>query len=332
MLTTAEQVMRIPGFQCPAIRGVAWVNDLILAASAAVQQYCKRDIELTNYVDYYDGANQVDLVIRQRPVWSAQTNVAGSSIGAVLPQATINVASTVGFCPGMFGDPNAVPPSIGIQTGVSSFSWVTYTGTTATTFTGCSGGTGTMMNNPSPQATNPTSVYSPVIHYDPQAARGTSPSAFGPGTQMVLGLAYMVVTDRQGRGATAPLPLGVKASNRGLIRRWGGGGAPMGGWWWPQNYYGDKLAGTRHACWPIGDGAIRVMYSAGFLQVPADVAYATAMLVAQMARIQPQGSDMSSENLGAYSYNILSEPTDPAMGTIRRTLNRWRESAWSSGS
>jgi hypothetical protein len=62
------------------------------------------------------------------------TTIAAGSNGASLPQATINVASTTGF-------PTSgtiyVQSSGGIQT-------ITYTGTTATSFTGCTGGTGTL--------------------------------------------------------------------------------------------------------------------------------------------------------------------------------------------
>lgn len=62
------------------------------------------------------------------------TTIAVGSNGATLPQATINVVSTTGF-------PTSgtifVFTSLGTQT-------VTYTNTTGTTFTGCSGGLGTM--------------------------------------------------------------------------------------------------------------------------------------------------------------------------------------------
>jgi hypothetical protein len=63
------------------------------------------------------------------------TTIAAGSNGQVLPQATINVASTTGF------------PTSGVINVVTSNNVpqvVTYTGVTATTFTGCSGGTGTM--------------------------------------------------------------------------------------------------------------------------------------------------------------------------------------------
>jgi hypothetical protein len=65
---------------------------------------------------------------------SAATTIAAGSDGLALPQAIVNVASTVGFNP---TGTIVVATSAGSQT-------VTYTGTTATTFTGCAGGTGNM--------------------------------------------------------------------------------------------------------------------------------------------------------------------------------------------
>lgn len=65
---------------------------------------------------------------------SGNTTIASGSNGIALPQATINAASTTGF---YSGGTIYVTTSGGVQV-------VTCTGTTSTTFTGCSGGTGTM--------------------------------------------------------------------------------------------------------------------------------------------------------------------------------------------
>jgi len=65
---------------------------------------------------------------------SIQTTIAAGSNGQALPQGTINVASTVGF---------AASGTIYVTTS-SGAQIVTYTGTTGTSFTGCSGGGGTM--------------------------------------------------------------------------------------------------------------------------------------------------------------------------------------------
>lgn len=62
------------------------------------------------------------------------TSIAAASNGAVLPQATLTVGSTTGF-------PTSGTLLITIGTVTTT---VNYTGTTSTTFTGCSGGAGTL--------------------------------------------------------------------------------------------------------------------------------------------------------------------------------------------
>ncbi len=62
------------------------------------------------------------------------TTIAVASNGAALPQGTINVTSTAGF---------ANSGNLKIWTG-SAYTTVAYTGRTDTTFTGCTGGTGTL--------------------------------------------------------------------------------------------------------------------------------------------------------------------------------------------
>lgn len=68
---------------------------------------------------------------------NASTTIASGSNGQTLPQSTINVATTVGF---------PQTGTIRIQTNGASggVQTITYTGTGATTFTGCTGGTGVL--------------------------------------------------------------------------------------------------------------------------------------------------------------------------------------------
>ena len=63
------------------------------------------------------------------------TSIAAASSGFTLPQPTINVVSTAGF---PVAGTMLVGTSLGLQT-------VTYTGVTATSFTGCAGGAGLML-------------------------------------------------------------------------------------------------------------------------------------------------------------------------------------------
>ncbi len=213
------------------------------------------------------------------------------------------------------------------QTGVSTWTWFTYTGTTATSFTGCTlgGPTGTMK-----ASYGRGSVSAPVVFFDPAGYFGQTPNSFYNATsnqmQMVLGTQFVVVTDDTGG-----------KSNRGLLRRIGGAGQGFIGFY-PENFYSGKLGAYRLPVWPRGDGNIWVKYTAGYAPagsginptVPDDIQWATAMLVAYMVRVMPSGSPLTSENLGSYSYNVLDkQSTDiPEIGSIARTLAPYRESSW----
>jgi hypothetical protein len=72
---------------------------------------------------------------RTSSIVRAPTNTTTSGGGISLPVATITVASTTGFA-----------ASGQLLAKGSSFQLVTYTGTTGTTFTGCTGGAGTILN------------------------------------------------------------------------------------------------------------------------------------------------------------------------------------------
>jgi len=83
------------------------------------------------------GSNGVSLptgTINVNATTTATTTVAAASSGVLLPTGTINVASTTGF------------PTVGTiyVTTNNGIQLVTYTGTSATTFTGCTGGQGLM--------------------------------------------------------------------------------------------------------------------------------------------------------------------------------------------
>jgi hypothetical protein len=81
------------------------------------------------------------------------TTIAVGSNGAVLPQATINVASTTNFP--SFGT-ILVTSSLGTYT-------ITYTGTTGTSFTGCTGGVGTLSTGNAVVSTV-TDIVAPLLH------------------------------------------------------------------------------------------------------------------------------------------------------------------------
>lgn len=314
MLIDVERIQAMPGLSNLAAVPIAWLNTLLGAADRAIKQYLKRDIELTAYVEYYSGNTQRDIILRQFPVLYGATTIASASNGASLPQATINVASTTGFHPGLAGDTSLTPPTLAIQTGTNTYTTVTYTGTTATTFTGCTGGTGTLSSTAGLNA-----VFSPVVFYDPGGYYGQAPSAFAANTLMVQGTQYVTMLDSGGT-----------TSHRGLIRRIGGAGAGFVGFY-PESMYSGKLGAYRMPTWPRGDGNIKVCYNAGYAngKVPQDIQIACAMLVAYMVRNLPNGAPLASESLGQYSYQVLQASTDiPELGSLPKLLSGYREVSW----
>jgi hypothetical protein len=86
--------------------------------------------------DFDTGSNSYKVDYRSGTRITPDTTIAATSNNVSLPQATINVASTTVFPAGP-GATILVFTDNGVQT-------VTYTAKTATTFTGCTGGTGTI--------------------------------------------------------------------------------------------------------------------------------------------------------------------------------------------
>lgn len=343
MLTTVESLLLIPGMTNLAAAPTAWVNTLLAAADRAIKRYCKRDLEMTAYDEPYSGAGVPDLVLRQYPVWVGATAIAPGSVsdGALLPQATIVVNSTRGFHPGTGGNTRAKAPAIAVQVGPSSWTWVSYTGTTQAgfngatvdSFTGCTlGGPAGTMNS-----TYANGVTSPVVFVNPQGyfGQGPAPGFFAttsPGTsQLFMGTQFAVNVDAAGQD-------GMR-SERGLLTRVGGAGGAWVGMFPPDGYgWSGKLAGRAFSSWPQGTGNIWVKYTAGYApygsgyhpQVPEDLQYAVGLMVAYMVRNAPRGVPLTSESLGSYSYSILDKASTeiPELGSLARTLAPFRESSW----
>lgn len=320
-LTTLANVRAVPGLNNVVTAPDAWLNALIGAADNTIKRWCKQNLELRAYSEFLSGNDMPNLVLRQFPVLSGVTQIASGSNGAVLPQATINVVSTTGFDPGGRAD----LPTLSVQTSQNTWTTVTYTGTTATTFTGCAGGTGTLSSQPSFNAVGQPAVWVDNGAYWGQASPSVTPYAvgtgpFADGTLQVQGVNFALDLDERGQ-----------TSKRGLLRRLGGilanGGSYWGGWISPNINQG-KLASGRVPCWPRGYGNIKIAYSAGYATVPDDLSYCATTLVANMIRNQPKGTELSSESLGSYSYSTLSASEDPEIGSIRQILTRYRDASW----
>lgn len=309
-LTTLATVRLVPGFTSSAVYSDDYLNMVISGVDKAIKTFCKQGLELAQYTQYMSGNNQVDLPLFQLPVKKWLTTVTASSNGAALPVATLNVASTTGFLSA---------GSVAVQTNVGGqFATVTYTGKTATTLTGCSGGTGTLATG--------YVVFTPIVYFDPLGAWGSNPNGFADSTILALGTQFSPVMDDDGTTST-----------RGILRRLGfgglGGSNPMGWGGFPQWGGGwGKLAATRHVVWPPGDGNLKVVYPAGYDPVPDDLEMAATELTCWMAQtIQNAGMPMQSEGYEGYSYSralqSLNSNQVPEIGTVRQLLGNYRDIA-----
>lgn len=132
------------------------------------------------------------------------------------------------------------------------------------------------------------------VHVDPTGYAGQAAGAFPATTEWAQGENWMLVPDTTG---------GV--SRRGLLRVIAGTGNTVWLGMYPAwGVYPGKLHAARRPCWPPGDGNIKVVYTAGYAAVPADLQYACGYLVSEMVRNMPVGGPLASESLGAYSYSI----------------------------
>lgn len=305
MLTTLAAVRRMPDLNRVAIQPDAWVLDCIREATAAIKKYCKRDLEFKCYVEYYNGDDSPDLRVRQYPLWYANTV---TSAGATLPATTLTVASTEGFPPGPAVG-SSVLPVITVQVSNSAYTTLTYTHKTDTQFLGCSGGTGTVIAG--------YTVTTPSVWLNFGAYGGQGPSAFDDGNILPMGRQFFVPPDNGGPGlCDSGLITKVGPTSFGVL------GFGFGSY----GMYGGKLAATKRPSWGRGFGNIKLAYSAGFTEVPADLSNACKQLVAWMIRSNPSGAPISNESLGSYSYSVLAGSNDiPEIGAINRILARYRE-------
>lgn len=315
MLTTLAAIRLIPTSPAP---NPVWLNALLSSADAAIKSWCKRDLEQTTYpgnavsgqgdAGYYSGINETDIVLRQYPVWNPATIVASGSNRVALPTGTINVASTTGF-------PTSGPLCVNLATGSPQSTAVTYTGLTSTSFTGCTGGTGTLATG--------QGVSSILCYYDPQGYFGQRPTSFPSNTLLTPGYGFMLVTNRFQNGAPV--------SGGGLLRRIGAQGYGLGfPWGLGGSLYSDKMSAQRKPCWPQGEGVVKVAYTAGYNPIPPDLAYACQMMVEYMVRNLPYGGMLQEEHIGAYGYSLIKQAQKggiPELGSLAITLGRYRDSS-----
>lgn len=116
--------------------GFTTAGTILVLSSAGVQTITYTGVTATSFTGCVGGTGTIitGSIVGQT---NNSTTIAAGSNGAILPQATINVVSTTGF-------PTAGTIRVYSTTSTGGIQNITYSGVTATSFTGCSGGTGTL--------------------------------------------------------------------------------------------------------------------------------------------------------------------------------------------
>ena len=150
------------------------------------------------------------------------------------------------------------------------------------------------------------------VHEDQSGYWGQGQNAFAATTLLAAGADYAVQLERDGEGGV------------GVLQRLRSSAG------WPDLGRGlpGSLAGGRGpAVWRVGQGNIRVAYTAGFAFVPDDVARATDQVAAWMYLSRDKVGILTSETLGDYAYTVGLRQGAPEIGEARSILARYREVA-----
>lgn len=105
------------------------------------------------------------------------------------------------------------------------------------------------------------------------------------------------------------IPDGPNTSNSGVLRRLGStfGTAFIGG-----HPAGALSTPYRYAVWPVGDGNIKVTYTGGFANVPADIQSGVLQLAATVYRTRLYGGlFQAAESLGEYRTTLVALMQQP---------------------
>ena len=160
------------------------------------------------------------------------------------------------------------------------------------------------------------------LYVDQYGYYNTTSNAFASTTLWTEGNQF--VLRRDGPNGTA--------SESGLLVRIGGDtNIWIAGIWTQEALWQGKLAASRLPTWPVGEGNIKVTYSAGYAldEIPDDIITAVITLTAWFIRTVPTVAPLQSENLGSYSYTLMMRGLGqaPELGSLRQLLSRYRE--WS---
>ncbi len=88
-----------------------------------------------------------------------------------------------------------------------------------------------------------------------------------------------------------------------------------------------SLLAAIHGFWPCGQKNIKVVYTAGYTTVPADLELAVHELVTAVRMGAEKGGIIGEETIGRYSYKLINGQagTGDALVTARSILAKYRE-------
>lgn len=89
-------------------------------------------------------------------------------------------------------------------------------------------------------------------------------------------------------------------------------------------FIGEPIGAPRNI-WPIGQGNIKVTYTAGYTQCPDDLELACFQLIAMVKNSRPIGQFKGQVTMGSAAYTLLNDMSNPAVGGIRSTLAAYKE-------
>lgn len=299
MLTTTDAVKLTLGIDPADTTQDAVLDQHVAAADGAVKRFTKRDLERALYTEVHSTRGEERLALRQRPV---SLLLLSATLTQGLTTATVPSGAS-GLVDGM---PAVLQSYLPVGTTVSSVVGTTVTLSAAATRSGAV-----------------TVAFGVAVWLDVTAYFGMGVNPFRDATHLWPGSDYSLDVD------------GQDVSNSGLLVRLGGGSNPFSAADWPYGYPGPvgrrgTLTARLAPSWPRAAGCVRAVYCAGYAPaaVPADLELATRELAIWLYRYVPQGGVIvTSESYEGYSYALGVLYKEPALGSTRQVLTRYRETS-----
>lgn len=138
------------------------------------------------------------------------------------------------------------------------------------------------------------------VYNDPNLNYGENTSITDP-AELTLGLDYVIVRESVAGGKAGLLEYIMGGTGPGALT------SPPG----PSYFARGMTTAARAASfsWPVGQGNIKVVYTAGYATIPEDLKIAEAYQAQWMKRIgRNAGQNLVSESWGQYSYTQASGP------------------------